>query len=80
LHGLVKHGKSQCHRNNLKDLALPLFSDSTKQNIVHLLNDLEQQFCPKEIPDSVKLPFALKTWNDIYTRQWFIARYKVLGS
>jgi hypothetical protein len=73
LHGLYEHGKSQC-------LALPQFSGSTKHNMVQYLNDLEQYFCPKEIRDSIKLPIAPKTVTDIYTLQWFIARYKDLGS
>lgn len=51
LRGLFEHGTSQCHHNILNDLALPQFSGSTKE----FLNDLEQYFCPKEIPDSVKL-------------------------
>jgi hypothetical protein len=80
LHGLYENGKSQCHNNIMKGLALPQFSVSTRHNIVQYLNDLEQYFCPKEIRDSIKLPIAPKTVTDIYTLQWFIARYKDLGS
>ena len=80
LHGLFEHGKSQCNHTILNDLALPQFSDSTTQNIVQFLNDLEQCFCQKKILDSLKQPIAPKTVNDNYTRRWFIVRYKDLGS
>ena len=47
---------------------------------MQFLKDIEPYFCPKEIPDSVKLPIALKTVTDVYMQQWFIVRHKELGS
>lgn len=38
LQGLVEHGQFQCRHSILKDLQLPKFSDSTKQNTVQFLS------------------------------------------
>jgi hypothetical protein len=70
-----------CHSVTvLNELVLPIYSDSSKQNIVNILRELDEYFRLKCVPDSVKLPTAMQAITDNYTKQWFTAVYKDLTS
>jgi len=62
----------------LNDLVLPKFTDRKAQNVVHFFSDLDSYFNLKCVPESLKLPLAMKAITDGYTRQWFAAIYKDL--
>lgn len=79
MHGLVEHGQFQCRHSILKDLELPKFNDSTKQNTVRFLSEKAAIFLLERISESVKVPIALKAMTDSYTTQWLTARCEDLG-
>jgi hypothetical protein len=70
----------QCASNILNDIVLPKFHDSRKQNVVQLLAKLDDYYSLKRVPETRKLPIAMKKISDSYSKQWFTAVYQDLTS
>lgn len=78
-HAFVSRGLEQCHSSVLNDLILPKFSHYHKQNIVQFRTELDAYFLLKGVPESLKLPLAMKAVIDGYSCQWLTAIYKDLS-
>jgi hypothetical protein len=78
-HEYVSRGSEQCYGHALNDLVVPKFRDCHKQN-VQFLNELDAYYLLKSVPESLKLPVAMKAVTDAYSKQWFTAIYKDLSS
>jgi hypothetical protein len=63
-HEFTNRNFDQYHGNVLGDLVLPKFSYCHKQNVVHFLAELDGYFDLKSVPESLKLPFAMKAVTD----------------
>jgi hypothetical protein len=63
----------QFNGNAISDLALPKFTDARRQNVMDFLAELLDYFKLKNIPESLKLPLAVKSVTDPYSRIWISA-------
>jgi hypothetical protein len=70
----------QWNGNAMNDVSLPKFSDSSKQNVVGFLTELSEYFKLRAIPKTLKLPLAIRSITDGYTRQWVTAVERDLKS
>jgi hypothetical protein len=68
----------QCPSHVLNDIVLPKFVDCHKQNVVHFLLELDDYYRLKSVPESLKLPIAVKAISDPHSKQWFTTVYKDL--
>jgi hypothetical protein len=73
----IRNDAGACHTlfngNVIGDLPLPKFSDPRKQNVVEFLAELNDYFKLKNIPDSLKLPLAMKAVTDPYCKNFISA-------
>ncbi|KDR16521.1 hypothetical protein L798_09956 [Zootermopsis nevadensis] len=68
----------QCPNHGLNDIVLPKFFDCHRQNVVQFLQELDDYYRLKSVPESLKLPIAVKAISDPYSKQWFTAVYEDL--
>jgi hypothetical protein len=66
----VNVNNMQCHSGLINDVSLPKFTDSSKQNPVQFLLDLDLYFMFRKIPEQFKLPLATKSVSDLYVVNW----------
>jgi hypothetical protein len=68
--GVGRSHSMHCHSSVINDVMLPKFHDSSKQNPVQFLCDLDSYFNLKHVPEVLKLPVAIRAISDSYTKQW----------
>jgi hypothetical protein len=73
----VNVNNMQCHSGLINDVGLPKFTDSSKQNTVQFLLNLDLYFMFRKIPEQFKLPLAMKSVSDLYVVNWL---HSVRGS
>lgn len=59
----------------MNELSLPRFFDSSKQILLHFLRDLDEYYKIKNVPESLKLPLAMRAVTDPVARNWFSTVY-----
>src|SRR5215471_12069283 len=64
---------------HLNELTLPQFYDSTKQIVLHFLRDLDEYYRIKNIPESLRLPLAMRAVTDPTAKSWFSTVYGELN-
>jgi len=57
---------------------LPNFYDSSKQILLHFLRDLDEYYRIKNVPESLKLPLAMRAVTDPIAKNWFSTVYSEL--
>jgi hypothetical protein len=62
----------------LNELTLPQFHDSSRQIVLHFLCDLDEYYQIKNIPESLKLPLAMRAVSDPIAKSWFSTVYHEL--
>jgi hypothetical protein len=72
---------SDVFANNLliNERTLTNFYDSSKQILLHFLRDLDEYYRIKNIPESLKLPLALRAVTDPIAKSWFSTVYSELN-
>jgi hypothetical protein len=63
----------------INELTLPKFCDSSKQILLHFLRDLDEYYRIKNVPESLKLPLAMRAITDPIAKNWFINVYSELN-
>jgi hypothetical protein len=63
---------------HLNELTLPQFHDSSTQIVLHFLRDLDEYYQIKNIPESLKLPLAMRAVSDPIAKSWFSTVYHEL--
>jgi hypothetical protein len=54
----------------VSDVTLPKFSNSSEENPIRFLSELDSYFALKRVPDSLRLQIAFRAITDSYVRQW----------
>jgi hypothetical protein len=75
---LAEQTYPQCPSHVLNDIVSPKFFDCHEQNVVHFLLEPDDYYRLKSVPESLKLPIAVKAIRDPYSKQWSTAVYKDL--
>jgi hypothetical protein len=70
MHDRAGCGNIQWYGGILNDVSLPKLTDSSKQHVVEYLNNLRKYFELKAVPESMKLPLAIKSVTERYASQW----------
>ena len=55
----------------MNELTLPNFYDSSNQIVLHFLRDLDEYYRIKNVPESLKLPLAMRAVTDPTAKSWF---------
>ena len=63
---------------HLNELTLPQFYDSSRQIVLHFLRNLDEYYRIKNIPESLKLPLAMRAVSDPIAKSWFSTVYHEL--
>jgi len=63
----------------INELTLPKFHDSSKQILLHFLRDLDEYYRIKNIPESLKLPLAMRAITDPIAKNWLSTVYGELN-
>jgi len=69
--------KSDVFANNspMNELTLPTFHGRSYQIALHFLRDLDEYYRIKNVPESLKLPLAMRAVTDPITKRWFNTVY-----
>ena len=62
----------------INELTLPNIYDSSKQILLHFLRDLDEYYRIKNVPESLKLPLAMRAVTDPVAKNWFSTVYSEL--
>lgn len=62
-------GSSHYHSNIFNTLSLPKFSDRHMENMVLDFVDMDLHYLVKNVPESIRFPFATKAVGDSYISQ-----------
>jgi hypothetical protein len=65
----------QCRNSFRNELPLPKFTDCKQQNIISFLNEVDDYFLLRGVPEKMKLAMAVGSIRDIYTKQWCTAMH-----
>jgi len=78
-HAIVNVTSDVFANNSLiNELTLPKFYDSSNQTLLHFLRDLDEYYRIKNIPESLKLPPAMRAVTDPIAKNWFSTMYSEL--
>jgi len=61
--------------SSMNELILPKFYDSSNQIVLHFLRDLDEYYRIKNVPESLKLPLAMRAVTDPIAKSWFSTVY-----
>jgi hypothetical protein len=64
--------------DDLHELTLPIFCDSSKQVPLYFIRDLDLYFKLRQTPEPLKLPLAFKAVQEPIAKQWFSSTYERL--
>ena len=62
------------------ELALPRFTDSSKQVAVHFIRELDEYFSLRKTPEELRLPLVFRSISDPFAKQWMPTVYGQLRS
>jgi hypothetical protein len=54
----------------VSDVTMPKFVDSSEENPIRFLGELDSYFMLKRVPESLRLQIAFRAISDTYVRQW----------
>jgi len=60
----------QSRSADLNELTLPSFTDSSKQEPLHFIRDLDLYFKLRQTPDHLKLPLTFRAVQEPIAKQW----------
>jgi predicted amino acid-binding ACT domain protein len=66
----VNRGTMQVQNYIVSDVTLPKFSNSSEENPIKFLSEMDGYFSLKSVPDALKLPIAFRAIRDSYVQQW----------
>jgi hypothetical protein len=63
----------------IHEFNLPNFHDNSKKIVLHFLRDLDEYCRIKNVPESIKLPLAMRAVTDPIAKSWFSTVYSELN-
>ena len=63
----------------INELTLPKFHDNSKQILLHFLRDLDEYYRIENVPESLKLPLAMRAITDPIAKNWLSTVYGELN-